>query len=98
MEVPDKLFLHHIVAACGIDLKKTRALRNQVQNPETGATSWDLWQQDHGRFDLHQGTNATAPSRRHFACDFFRRDGCRRDVVRWDAAGGGISSLPAQRP
>ena len=55
MAVRDKLFLHDVVALCGLDPARTRALRNQVRNPATGQTSWDLWRQDPGRFDIHQG-------------------------------------------
>lgn len=55
MKFRDRLFLHDIVELCGFDLTKTRALRNQVQNTETGAMSWDLWRREPERFDIHQG-------------------------------------------
>ena len=51
----DQLFLHDVVALCGLDPARTRALRNQVRNPSTGLTSWGLWRRDRGRFEIHQG-------------------------------------------
>ena len=53
MEFYDELYLHDLVGLCGLDLSRTRALRNQVENKHM--TSWKLWQRDRAAFELHQG-------------------------------------------
>ena len=48
-----ELYLHDLVAMCGLDPGRTRAVRNQVEGETESSLS--LWRRDREDFDLHMG-------------------------------------------
>ena len=48
------LVINELAEAAGLDLGKTKVLRHQETDVETGRTSWDLWHEGREKFELHQ--------------------------------------------
>ena len=49
-----KLYINDLAEAAGLDVARTKFLRHQERNDDTGETSWSIWLRSQQEFDVHQ--------------------------------------------